>query len=129
MKGNLKGLLPVVIFFALLNLILLAGRSKLDGWGTDSGVLFIGNGLLFIITVISFFIAHKGVYHPNPNVFMRTIMGSIMLKMLLLIIVAFIYISVFKKDINKPALFILMGLYLVYTFLEVSGLMKMLKQK
>ena len=56
-------------------------------------------------------------------------MGSIMIKMFLLVVVAFIYIAMYKKDLNKPALFISMGLYLVYTFMEVSALMKRLKQK
>jgi len=34
-----------------------------------------------------------------------------------------------KKDLNKPALFACMALYLVYTFVEVSSLQKLLKQK
>jgi len=34
-----------------------------------------------------------------------------------------------KKDVNKPGLFFCMGLYIVYTFIEVSGLMKVNKQK
>ncbi|MBD0293586.1 MAG: hypothetical protein ICV84_00060, partial [Flavisolibacter sp.] len=41
---------------------------------------------------------------------------------------AFIYIATFRKDLNKPALCTLMGLYLVYTFIEVSLLTKTLKQ-
>ena len=34
-----------------------------------------------------------------------------------------------KKEVNKPGLFFCMGLYIVYTFIEVSGLMKVNKQK
>jgi hypothetical protein len=44
-------------------------------------------------------------------------------------IAAFIYIQMAKKEVNKPALFACMGLYLVYTFIEISTLTKMLKQK
>ena len=43
------------------------------------------------------------------------------------LIAAFIYISINKSHLNKPALFISMGLYLVYTFVEVSVLMKLLR--
>jgi hypothetical protein len=44
-------------------------------------------------------------------------------------IAAFVYISINKTGLNKPALFTCMGLYLLYTFMEVGALMKMLKRK
>ena len=129
MKGKLKGFMPVLILFVILNVIFVVGRNALENWGADQETLIAGNAILFVFTLISFLVALRGVHNPNPNVFMRTVMGSIMLKMFLIVIAAFVYISIYRKDINKPALFTCMGLYLVYTFLEVSGLMKMLKQK
>ena len=129
MKGKLKGFMPVLILFVILNVIFVVGRNALENWGADQETLIAGNAILFVFTLISFLVAMRGLHNPNPNVFMRTVMGSIMLKMFLIVIAAFVYISIYRKDINKPALFTCMGLYLVYTFLEVSGLMKMLKQK
>ena len=129
MKEKLRGFLPVILFFVVLNSIFIAGRSMLEDRGVDQEVLLLGNGLIFLITLVSYLIAQRGLHHPNPNVFMRMVMGSIMIKMFLLVIVAFIYIAMYKQDLNKPALFISMGLYLVYTFMEVSALMKRLKQK
>ncbi len=129
MKGKLKGFMPVLILFVILNVIFVVGRNALENWGADQETLIAGNAILFVFTLISFLVALRGLHNPNPNVFMRTVMGSIMLKMFLIVIAAFVYISIYRKDINKPALFTCMGLYLVYTFLEVSGLMKMLKQK
>ena len=129
MKEKLRGFLPVILFFVVLNSIFIAGRSLLEDRGVDQEVLLLGNGLIFLITLVSFLVAQRGLHHPNTNVFMRPVMGSIMIKMFLLVIVAFIYIAMYKKDLNKPALFISMGLYLVYTFMEVSALMKRLKQK
>ena len=41
----------------------------------------------------------------------------------------FVYIMMNKKEVNKPSLFFCMGLYVVYTIIEVSGLMKVNKQK
>jgi len=52
-----------------------------------------------------------------------------MVKMFLTIIAAGIYIAIYKRGLNKGGLFICMGLYLVYTFLEVSILTRMLRQK
>ena len=101
----------------------------LQRWNADQNVLIIGNALLFIITIISFLLAQRGLKNTNTHAFIRAIIGGIMIKLFVFIIAAFVYISIFKKQINKPALFTCMGLYLVYTFFEVSVLTKQLKQK
>ncbi len=129
MKGKISGAIPVILVFIILNALFIAGRSLLQKWNADQQVLILGNTFIFLITLISFFIAKRGLKNPNPNVFMRSVMGSIMLKMLLVVILAFIYISMYGKEINKPALFTCMALYLVYTFIEVRSLMNLLKQK
>lgn len=101
----------------------------LQRWNVDHEVLIVGNALLFGITLISFLLAQKGLRNTNTHAFIRSIIGGIMIKLFVSVIAAFIYISIFKKNINKPALFTCMGLYLVYTFFEVSVLTKQLKQK
>ena len=121
--------LPVMLFFILLNGFFIAGKSILAKWNADQEVLIIGNALLFMLTLISFLLARRGINHSNPHVFIRSVYISVMLKLFACMIAAFIYISIFKKDLNKAALFTCMGLYLVYTFMEVGILMKMLKQK
>ena len=126
---NKKPFLPVVLFFIALNGFFIAGKNILQRWNADQDVLIIGNALLFTITLISFLLAQKGLKSTNTYAFIRAIIGGIMIKLFVSVIAAFIYISIFKKQINKPALFACMGLYLVYTFLEVSVLNKQLKQK
>ena len=101
----------------------------LDRWGADQDVLIIGNALLFLVTIVSFVLAQRGLKSTNPHAFVRSVYGSIMIKLFVCLIAAFIYIFLFRKDLNKPAFFTLMGLYLVYTFIEVSTLTKMLKQR
>lgn len=128
MKGKISGAIPVILVFIILNALFIAGRSALEKWGADQTVLILGNTFIFLITLVSFFIAKRGLKNPNPNVFMRSVMGSIMIKMLLVVVLAFIYISMYQKQINKPALFTCMALYLVYTFIEVRSLMNLLKQ-
>jgi hypothetical protein len=115
--------------FIVLNTLFIVFRRKWDAWGIDDQVLIIGNLFLFAITFISFLIAKKGLQAKNPHAFMRSINGSIMVKMFLTIIAAGIYIAIYKRGLNKGGLFICMGLYLVYTFLEVSILTRMLRQK
>ncbi len=121
--------LAVILFFVLLNGFFIAGKNVLAKWNADQDVLIIGNALLFVLALISFLMARRGISHSNPHVFVRSVYVSVMMKLFACMIAAFIYISIFKKDINKVALFTCMGLYLVYTFMEVGILMKMLKQK
>jgi FtsH-binding integral membrane protein len=107
----------------------MTGRRILDRWEADRDLLLIGNLILFIITFISFFLGKKGLKSSNPHAFVRSVYTSMMLKLFACAIAAFIYIASNRDNVNKPALFMLMGFYLVYTFIEVSILTKMLRQK
>ena len=128
-KRRFKSFAPVVIFFIVLNGLFISGKNRLAKWEVDQDVLIIGNLLLFVITLLSFWMAQRGLKNPNPHAFVRSVYSSMMVKLFVCVIAAFIYISMFRDNLNKPALFTCMGLYLVYTFMEVSILMKLLKGK
>jgi hypothetical protein len=117
------------MIFIVLNAFFIVGRATLERWNADQDVLIIGNALLFVITFISFLLAIRGLKNPNPHAFVRSVYGSIILKLFVCMIAALVYIAIYQKGLNKIALFGCMGLYLVYTFLEVSILTKLLKQK
>ena len=129
LRNKFRDFAPIAILFVVFNALAIALRSRLAAWNVDQDVIIIGNLFLFVATFVSFIVAHRGLQHSNPHVFTRSVMGSIMVKMFLAIIAAFVYISVYKKQLNKPALFTCMGLYLVYTFLEVSVLTRILRRK
>jgi len=128
-KNKLKGFLPVIIFFIALNGFFISGKNMLNRWGVDQDVVIYGNLLLFLLTLFSWLLGQRGLKNPNPHAFIRSVYMSVMLKLFVCIIAALIYISINKTGLNKPGLFTCMGLYLVYTFLEVSLLMKLLKGK
>jgi hypothetical protein len=128
-RNKFREFVPVILLFIILNALAISLRSKLVNWNIDQDVVIGGNLFLFAITFFSFLIAKKGLQDKNTHAFMRSVYGSIMFKMFLAIIAAFIYIAIYKKDLNKAGLFICMGLYLVYTFLEVSILTRMLRKK
>lgn len=128
-NSKLRGFVPVILVMILLNGVFSIGKKFLQEKNVDADVLIVGNTLLFVITLISFLLARRGLDNSNPHAFVRSVYISVMLKLFVCIIAAFIYISVYKSNLNKPALFVCMGLYLAYTFLEVATLMKMLKEK
>ncbi len=127
--NKLKAFIPILLFFILLNAFFILGKNMLAGWGANHEVLIFGNLVLFVLTMLSFWLGLRGLKNANSHAFIRSIYSGMMIKMFISIIAAFIYIATYKKELNKPAFFSLMGLYLVYTFIEVSGLTKMLKQK
>jgi high-affinity Fe2+/Pb2+ permease len=128
-KKNTKYFVPIILLFVLLNSFFITGHSLLARWNADKEVLIVGNLLLFVVTIISLFVARKGLQSTNPHAFVRAVYGSILVKLFACMIAALIYIAIFKKDLNKPAFFTCMGLYLVYTFMEVAALTRMLKVK
>ncbi len=128
-KNSLKLLRPMLLVFIALNIFFIAGKSLLDQWGADQQVLIIGNILVFLVSFSAYFISYKALRSSNPQAFVRAMYGSFIIKFFVIAIAAFVYIQVTKKDVNKFSLFACMGLYLVYTFLEVSALMKLLKLK
>ncbi len=60
--------------------------------------------------------------------FLRSVYSAMMLKMFVCIIVFFIY-AWLAGNINQPALFASMGLYVIYTAFEVGALMSILRKK
>lgn len=128
-KTNLRSMRPLLILFIVLNGFFVAGKSMLAKWGFDQNVLIIGNLLLFVVTLISYIISVRGLNSSNPNAFVRGIYGSFILKFFVIAIAAFVYTQMAQKQVNKSSLFTCMGLYLVYTFIEISSLTKLLKQK
>ena len=128
-KQSFRNFLPAIILFLVLNSGFLGMMKKLQGWGFDYPVLVFGNIIVFGISFISYLMAVKGLTTKNNHAFFRWVYGSVMIKLFLLAGVAFVYIMLNKEGVNKPALFFCMGLYILYTFIEVSALMKVSKQK
>lgn len=129
MNNRAGGFKYISLLFVLLNAVLIAGRNALEKYNIAQDVLLWGNLLLFAITALSYFMAMRGLKNPNPHAFVRAVYSSILLKLFVCLIVAFVYIAIVRKGLNKPAFFTVMGLYLVYTMLEVTQLTKQLRKK
>mgnify|MGYP006370099143 CR=1 FL=1 len=128
-RTNLALIRPMILVFILLNAFFLVGKAWLTKKGIDQEVLIVGNLLLFLVSLITFFITCRSLQSSNPNVFVRAMYGGFIIKFFVVAITAFVYIMATKDNVNKPALFTCMVFYIVYTFFEVNALMRILKQK
>ena len=128
-NGHLnKADLKIIYLFLALSLLFFILKILMTGTAVNYNVLLYGNLLLFIVGWISVRMSTRAVQHKNVQVFLRLVYGSFIMKFFVLAIAAFIYISIFKKEVNKPALFGCFGLYIVYTYLEVRSVLKQSKK-
>jgi hypothetical protein len=124
-----KAWLPFILLFIILNCFFLVGKNWLIKKGVDHEVLIGGNLVLFLATALSFYVYLRSMKSSSAGASVRGMYGSFMIKFFVCLIAAFAYMLAAKKNVNKPALIICMGLYIVYTAMEVSALQKLLKQK
>ncbi|MEI9808890.1 MAG: hypothetical protein WDO16_14060 [Bacteroidota bacterium] len=128
-RNSMATLRPMIILFIIINALFLTSKSWLTRKGIDTDVVIIGNLVLFLVSLFSFLLTYRSLSSANPNSFVRAMYGSFIIKFFVCAIAAFVYIMMAKKNVSKPALFVCMGLYVVYTFMEVSSLIKLLKQR
>jgi len=125
-KGNPSR--SILLLFVFLNSALILFRRSLVSYGFDTDVLLTGNIVLWVMSMVSYRLQANGLKAPATASFLGGVYGSFMLKFLIVAAGVFGYGYLTGGKINKPALFSLMGLYLVYTFLETRALMKLSKK-
>jgi hypothetical protein len=116
---------PIILLFIILNAFIIVFRRSLTSEGFSVDMLIIGNIILFGITLLSFILLSRGMKASSTPAFLRSIYGSFMIKFFIVAVSVFGYAFFAKADLNKPGLFTLMFLYLVYTFFEIKTLMKL----
>ena len=120
-----RAFVPIVIIFVVTTLIFILVPSLDFLWNMNKTVMIAGNSILFVATFISFYLYTRSLSNNNVHAFLRMIYGGMFAKMLICLFAALIYIMIVKKDVSKGAIFGCMFLYFVYTFVEISIIMKL----
>ena len=124
-----KLLIPLVALFTAVSCIFFILKTRITENGVDFGLILTGNGLVFLVTVVALLFHIQGFHHKNPNVFLRSVYASLLVKMFVFAGAVLLYAVLSDGAYNKAGLFICMALYFVYTFLEVKIVFRILKQK
>lgn len=127
-QSLIKKFIPVIGLFLLLTFILFIFGSSLEEYGFNIGFLLVANALLFILTFLGFYLQTKGVRSTNAHAFIRGIYSSLLLKMFVIVAAILIYVLLMGGETNTPSIFASMGIYLLYTTLEVVQLMKIARK-
>ena len=121
--------LPIVLTFILFAVLILAIRPLLTEWKLDYGVVFSGNGLLFLLTAASFYLYAKSLNNVNAQVFVRALYGSLLIKFFGCLLAVLIYAAVSRQGVNRNGILSCFILYMLYTFMEVRILLRLSKRK
>nr|ALS90699.1 EPS_sugtrans: exopolysaccharide biosynthesis polyprenyl [uncultured bacterium] len=120
---------PILIIFLVTNALLILAPTLEFLWNMDRYVMLAGNTILFVSTFISFRLYTRALANDNVHAFMRMIYGGMFAKMMIVLVAAMAYIFAVKKGVSKGAVFGCMFLYFVYTFVEISIIMKLSRKQ
>jgi len=121
--------LPLVITFILFAVALVLAWLFWKDASVNFVVLLGANVLFFLVSVAAFRIQYKAMHDSNPNVFIRKVMTTMLLKMFVALAAVMAYVFISGKNFNRPAVYISMLIYLVYLVVEVGLVMKLNKRK
>lgn len=88
-----------------------------------------GNLILLIATAASFYFYSKSLQENRAQALLRNIYAGMYIKLGVCMVSAFLYILIAGKKVNKWGIILVLGLYLIYTILEISILFKKGKQQ
>jgi hypothetical protein len=129
MSLSSRFLFPTLGLFTIISLLLFSLSGFLKSYGIDTSVLLVANGIFLLLNIIVFLIQKKALSHPNPNVFIRSVMGGMMLKMIVCAIAVLAYVLSVGPGYNKRSVFISLFIYLIYLAVEVATLMRLNNKK
>lgn len=122
-------MLPVLLLFFAMLLLIIFCKDWLVKINVNPAVVRAGNLLMAILTIITIAIQHRALQNSNPNVFIRSVMSTMLIKMLVIALSLIIYAQSVGNAINTKGIFAVLILYLVYLVAEVTIVMKLNRKK
>jgi hypothetical protein len=114
-----KKIRPLVLFFLIVNALTVVGDKQIAAWGMKQDVLIVANILLFVFSLIGLLLQLNASKNPNPNAIVRAVMAGMGLKLIGFAAALLIYLSIVGKDKSVYSIYAALGLYVVYTWMEV----------
>ena len=129
MNATARFLMPLLAVFVSIALLLFLLKDTAATYNVDVQVIQYANILFLLLNIVSFLFQKKALTNVNPNVFIRSVIAGMMLKMFGCAIAVIIYVTSIGNTYNKKAVFISLFVYMVYLATEVTVLMRLNKRK
>lgn len=86
--------------------------------------ILTGTGILALIFLLTYTLTVRDVSHRSGHRFVSTVTLGTIIKLLLCISAVLIWLLNVRKNLNKPDLFFLMGVYTIFSIVESAYLAK-----
>lgn len=126
---QLRIFMPVIFTFILIVAVIFTFTDKFQNASVDPNVLMGGNLLLFVLTIGTIYFQLNALKHKNPNVFIRSVMSAMLVKMVIGVIAVIAYVKLNPGTYSKYGVFGAMICYLIYLAVEVYVVMKLNRSK
>lgn len=123
---NKRYLIVILTLFALLSVIFFSMRFYAPYF--DFLALESGNTIMALLALATHAIIKKQM-EKSPHAFVRGVSGSSFLKLMVCMISILVYILLNRASIHKPTVFMLFGVYAVYTITETWLLSKIAREQ
>jgi uncharacterized membrane protein YidH (DUF202 family) len=118
-----KKILPVLALFAFINAIGLFSINFFLIKEVKIPFILVVNGMLFVLSLLNFRRVQQMDLN-KPNQMVQSVMIGTLIKMMVFAVAALIYSKQQKGPVGYTTLLISMGLYLVYTYIEIRLTLK-----
>jgi len=119
MKAFFKRIRAVIYLLLIVSIVLAFFWKTAVELKIDPIVVISANLILFAFSVVNIYFQSRNIHNPNPNAVIRGVMAGMFLKLFGLAAAAVIYLFAAGAGRSVNALFVSMGLYILYTWLEV----------
>lgn len=124
-----KPVTAMIIVFIIITALGFLLQNQLEMRKVDPDVLLGGNLILFLLSLFTLRRSATAINDPNPHAFVRSYYAGFLIRLAGVAAAAFFYIYSMQGKVTRESVFVFMGLYAIYSMIEVSALRKMLKEK
>lgn len=118
-QSFVKKIMPLFVVFIIVNCAVLIFHSQLQKININADVVIGANCILFFISTLSIALHKNACDKKNPNAIVRTMMLASLFKLMIAAFSIVIYIFIAREKRNSYGVFCGLGLYIIYTFIEV----------
>jgi membrane-bound acyltransferase YfiQ involved in biofilm formation len=119
-------IIAIVTIFIVLTGVFIGMRSYMPLY--PFAVLETGNVIMAALSLLAYLLVDRQI-NSRPQAFIRGVSGASFLKLMVCMVSITAYIAINRSHIHKPTVFVLFGIYAVYTITETWLLSKLVRDK
>lgn len=116
------------ITLSILTLSLLFWVHQFDTFRPHTLLAALIFSFMWLVTLFMFFLGRKAVQSSNKYMFIRLVIGSVMAKMMLILLIIVVYVKIAQPE-SKFFVLPFLGVYLIFSIFETLVLYKIALSK